>query len=404
MRPTILFVTEIQPYPLYGGMYIGIYNVLESLCKNYDVVVLSPPVEEACPLREQVVAWYPLPIYPTDLRHKVQNGLYVLQPRPEWRTVLVQILQRHKPDGVWFTYGHWGQYAPLVHQFGAFAVMMTHNVQSQLTNQRAAIMPLGLLHMLTRFRAWAEAHHERILFRHFDRVISLTEIDRRYHAQFVSDERSILIPGYLDASLYQHDTKMEREEKLLILTGSFNSFQNSQGALWFLREIWPQICRTCPAVRLQLVGKGADQLPIPNQVGLGVETIDNVADIVPYLRQATVAVVPILHGSGIRFKVLEALAAELPVVSTHLGAQGIAVVQGESILLADDANLFAQAVIDLLQDAALRSCLAHRGHAVFLRKYTTAVNTRRIAHLITQLCQVQAQRPAIMLNYESVSQ
>lgn len=88
MKATILFVTEIQPYRLYGGMYIHIYNVLESLCQHYNVVVLSPPVDEACPLYKQVIAWYPLPTYAIGLRNKVQNGLYVLCPRPEWQAAI----------------------------------------------------------------------------------------------------------------------------------------------------------------------------------------------------------------------------------------------------------------------------------------------------------------------------
>lgn len=173
--------------------------------------------------------------------------------------------------------------------------------------------------------------------------------------------------------------------------------------MWFL-QIWPQVRSTCPSARLPLVGLGAGQLAIPDQVDLGVETIDDVPDIVPYLRQATIAVMPILHGSGIRFKVLEALAAELPVVSTSLGAQGIAAVHGESILVADDPAIFAQAVIDLLQATALRICLAERGHALFMRKYTTAVNTRRIVRLVIQLCHGSIQGAIGMFDHKSVVQ
>lgn len=147
MNQTILFITEIKPYPLYGGMYIHIYNVLESLCQHYNVIMLSPPVDEDCPLRDQVMAWYPLPNYATGRGSKVQNGLYLLRPRPAWQAVLSAILQRHQPDGVWFTYGHWGQYVPLVHQYGAFAIMMTQNIQSELTRQRATTTPLDLLHI-----------------------------------------------------------------------------------------------------------------------------------------------------------------------------------------------------------------------------------------------------------------
>jgi len=404
MKPTILYVTEIKPYPLYGGMYIHIYNVLESLCKDYNVIVLSPPVDEECPLRKQVVAWYPLPAYPIHWWNKMQNGVYVLRPRPEWERALKSILQRHRPDGVWFTYGHWGQYAPLIQQHGAFALMMAHNIQSELTRQRAITTPPGLLRGLTQLRAWAEALHERTLFRNFDCVVSLTEIDRRYHAQFIGDQQSILIPGYLDERRYQQDdqsARIEREEKLLILTGSFQSFQNSQGLRWFFDKVWPQICHACPGVRLQLVGMGAAQLPIhpsiaqptssqgtPTLGGAAVEVIDSIPDVIPYLQRATIALVPIHHGSGIRFKVLEALAAELPIVSTTLGAQGIAVQDKKSILLADCVDEFAAAVVSLLQNPQKRNQLAQNGQKVFNEHYTmTAVSTQIqtvVTHLLNQ--------------------
>lgn len=382
MKPTILFVTEIRPYPLYGGMYIQIYNVLESLCQYYNIIVLAPPVGEECPLYEQVLAWYPLPTYATGFRNKVQNGVYILRPRPSWQVAIKEILQRHQPDGVWFIYGHWGQYAPLIHQMGAFTVMMTHNVQSSLTTQRATTMPLSPLYLLTQARAWAEAWHEHRLFANFDRVISLTDIDRRYHAQFVGDGRSILIPGFVPTDRYQNRSSVKRAEQLLILTGSFDSFQNIQGARWFIKEIWPRIRAAYPEVRLQLVGKGSTQLPAHILADPAVEAIGDVPDITPYLWRATVAVVPILHGSGIRFKILEALACKLPVVSTTLGAQGIEVVNGESIRLADQPRAFADAVIQLLADRKQRKQIAEQGFALLCQQYSATVNTIRIQQLV----------------------
>jgi len=384
-KPTILFVTEIRPYPRYGGMYIHIYSVLESLCQHYQVVVLAPPVDAACPLLAQIVAWYPLPAYGITLHAKVTNGWYILRPRPAWQGALRALLHKHQPQVVWFNYGHWGQYVPLVHSTGSRAVMRTHNIQSLLTKQRATTIPIGLHRGLTWLRAWTEALHERTLFRRFDRVVSLTEIDRHYHARFVGDDRSLLIPGFIEEATYQSAHSGGRADNLLIITGSFNSFQNEQGARWFLEEIWPQLKAAWPAVRLQLVGKGASHLATASQPDPQLETLDTVPDIVPYLRRATVALVPIWHGSGIRFKILEALASEVPVVSTSLGAQGIEVRDGESILLADTPHAFTQAILTLLREQTTRTQIAQHGLAVLRQHYTTAVNTQRIRHLVDSL-------------------
>ena len=385
MKPTILFVTEIQLYPCYGGLYIHIYNVLESLCRHFHVVVLAPLVDANCPLRTQVAAWYALPDYATDLPAKLSNGYYLWRPRPTWQACLQDVLQQHQPQVVWFTYGHWGQYASLVHQMGATAIMQTQNIQSALTRQHALTLPFSLQFMTTWVRSWVEAAHERQLFRNFDRIISLTEIDQRYHAQFVGDARSSLIPGFIQEEQYQVAPPYPRAADLLIVTGSFDSFQNIQGVHWFMETVWPQLQAAWPTVRLQLVGKGARQLPAALRQAPQVEALERVPNIAPYLRQATVAVVPLLHGSGIRFKILEALACELPVVSTTLGAQGIAAHNGESILLADTPVAFAQAILTLLRDEAKRAQIAQHGLAVLRQHYTTAVNTARICQLVDAL-------------------
>ncbi len=385
MKPIVLFVTEISFYPLYGGMQIHLYNVLESLCQHFTVVVLAPPAAEECPLKQAVLAWYVLPEYEINLRAKVINGRYLLQPRPAWQVCLQQILVEQQPQVVWFNYGHWGQYAPLVRRYGANAIMHTHNIQSDISRQRATNLPLSHLRLLTHLRAWIEAYHEHRLFRHFDRIVSVTEIDQRYHARFVGDKRSRLIPNYINETFYQQDELSPRADHLLILTGTFNTFQNVQGVRWFTQAVWPQVKAAYPGVRLQLVGKGANNLPGDHLDDPQIETIGCVPDMVPYLRRATIAVVPIRHGSGMRFKILEALACEVPVVSTTLGAQGIATSNGTSIMLADSATDFAQAIIALLQDCTKRAQLAQQGLAVLRQQYTAPVNTARIQQLIAEL-------------------
>lgn len=391
-KPTVLLITEIRLYPLYGGLYIHIYNVLESLCQHCNVVVLAPPVTADCPLCTKVVAWYPLPEYQTDLWNKVRNGYYLWRPRPSWQAYLQEILQNHQPQVVWFTYGHWGQYAPLVQQQGAIAIMQTQNIQSDLSRQRATTLPFGSHALLAWGRAWMEASHERHLFCNFDRIISLTAIDQQYHAQFVGDTRSLLIPGFIREEQYQLAQPCPRADDLLIITGSFESFQNVQGILWFMETVWPHVQAARPHVRLQLVGKGARQLPAALMQAPQIEAIDTVPDITPYLRRATIAVVPILHGSGIRFKILEALANELPVVSTTLGAQGIAVDDGEHILLADTPVAFTGAILTLLDDATKRAQFGQKGLAILRQHYTMPVNTARMAQLIDTLVKNGAEK------------
>lgn len=391
MKPIILFVTEIKPYPTYGGIYLHIYNVLSSLSQHFRVVVLAPSVDEDCPLLNQIVDWFELPAYDIDWWARASNGRYLLLPRPTWTTCLRKILQEHRPQVVWFNYGHWGQYVSLIHQFGAVAIMQTQNIQSELTQQRASTMQFGLSSIFMWLRWRAEAAHEHYHFRHFDRIISVTEFDRRYHARFVGDTRSLMLPNYINRARYiNEESKSEhlaptRAENILIMTGHFESFQNIQGIRWFMEQVWVLLHQQLPDICLYLLGNGAKTLPAEWFADGTVQAIDEVPSVAPYLWHATVAIVPILHGSGMRIKIIEAIACKLPVISTTLGAQGINIMHGESIMLADTPSDFAQSIVTLLKDKAKRIQIARNGIGILERYYTTEVVTEQIRQLIQEL-------------------
>src|SRR6185436_9718271 len=100
-----------------------------------------------------------------------------------------------------------------------------------------------------------------------------------------------------------------------------------------------------------------------------IEVTGRVDDVRPYLREADVCAVPIRVGGGTRIKILEAMAAGVPVVSTRIGAEGIAARDGESIVLADDAASFARALVEVARDPRRASSIAGRARALVRERY-----------------------------------
>lgn len=154
---------------------------------------------------------------------------------------------------------------------------------------------------------------------------------------------------------------------------------------WFVREVYPHIRAARPDVVFDVVGaRPPQELLNLNQQGIGVNVTGYVADPEPYLQQCGVMVVPLLAGGGMRVKILNALAQGLPMVSTTIGVEGIAAVNGEHMLVADEPRAFAEAVLHLLSDQKLADRLGLNGRALIRGTYDYRVACRHIEQAYRQ--------------------
>ena len=386
MKPTVLLISELTPFPTHGGERLHLFNLIESLSNLFNTVVIADNVTTTHKgVLPNVAAWIDLPRYDTFLRAKLTNYRAIWRLRAAWGDCLEAAVRQFQPDVAWFVYGHWGQYVPLMRRYGVKTLMGTQNVQSELTRQRATRTPFGLLKLFTWGRSSAEKWHEQTLFARFDRVVSVSEADRRYHAQFVADGCSVLLPNYINTARYQLTEPVERDTQRLVMSGSFDNFQNRESLKWFLETVWPLILTECPQAELHLAGKGSDTLPAQLDKTRKLVCYGRVPSVAPYLCSATVAIVPLLYGSGTRLKILEAWACETPIVSTALGAAGLYDATEQTMLVADSAAHFAEAVVKLLRDATLRMTLATNGLSTLRARHSSSANTCRIDKLVSGL-------------------
>jgi glycosyltransferase involved in cell wall biosynthesis len=133
--------------------------------------------------------------------------------------------------------------------------------------------------------------------------------------------------------------------------------------------VWPRLREQWPGLAWRLLGKNPSAVRQFTSGDDRIEVIGAVSDAVTELARAKVAVVPLLAGSGTRFKILEAWAARVPVVSTIIGAEGLPVHDGEDVLLADTAEDFAAAVSRLLESPELRRKLARAGRLLLEKEF-----------------------------------
>ena len=237
------------------------------------------------------------------------------------------------------------------------------------------------------------ARYERRVMRDIDRIAAVSEEDRRTLLCLQPAARVGVVPNGVDTAHFSRAALMgERAGPLslaadtLVFSGTLDFRPNIDAVLWFAREVLPHIRARRPEARLLVVGKR----PAPALRALaeqGALTLTGeVPDARPYIAGAAVYVVPMRIGGGVRLKLLEALALEAPVVSTSMGAEGLAgLCGGEHCLLADDPAGFAAAVLRLLEEPALGRRLGAAGRELVRQRYDWTAIVPRLEELYAEV-------------------
>jgi glycosyltransferase involved in cell wall biosynthesis len=223
-----------------------------------------------------------------------------------------------------------------------------------------------------RFAAWLEWKKMRALehraVRRFDTCVTASEDDRARFLDLFPRARVAMIANGVDVDYFQPQPSLSVGANL-VFVGSMQYEPNTDAVLFFHREILPLIREQRSDIQFYVVGWG----PPPEIQALdddpNVTVTGFVEDVRPYLADGTVVVVPLRFGSGTRLKILDAWAMAKPVVSTSIGAEGLAVRHGENIVLADAPDHFARSVLGLLGDRQKRTRLGLVGRQLVEEKY-----------------------------------
>jgi sugar transferase (PEP-CTERM/EpsH1 system associated) len=202
-----------------------------------------------------------------------------------------------------------------------------------------------------------------------DMVVTTSERDSLLLKNILPRSVVEVVPNGVDLEVFQCDSREEVCNQI-IFTGAMNYYPNIDAVNFFAQRCWPLIQAQIPGATLLIVGSH----PLPEVRRLaelpGVTVTGFVPDVRPYLAASPVAIAPLQIGSGTRFKILEALAMQKAVISTSVGCEGLSVVPGKHLLVADQPEAFAQAVITLLNNPEMRAALGTAGRALVEAEYS----------------------------------
>jgi glycosyltransferase involved in cell wall biosynthesis len=252
------------------------------------------------------------------------------------------------------------------------SVLFTHNVEAEIFARHEEIAAGALHKAVWRNQAAKMRNFERNTLRRFDSVVAVSERDREYFRREYGVASST-IPTGVDLDYFAfHPVVADPGPPVIAFTASMDSLANIDGVRWFMDAVWPLIAARAPDAEMRVIGRNPDPALVSEakRRGLRWTFTGYVDDVRPHLEGAAVYVIPLRVGGGTRIKAYEAMAFGLPTVSTRLGVEGLAVEPGTHFLEADTEQGFAEAVLQLVTDLALRRRLAQEARNLVERNFS----------------------------------
>jgi glycosyltransferase involved in cell wall biosynthesis len=369
----ILFIAPKIPWPATDGARIAIYELIRHLtARGHQAALLGFGNQgSAEEFRARAGLIWAKAIPHNTSTNYMNAALALLSPTPytasKYRSGAMTAAVRaafneERFDLVQLEGTHMAHYLGLAQGLGVQVILRLHNVESALAARyaRTAAFPLNVYvqDQARRMRAF-----EVRACRQADLCLAITREDADRILKLAPDASVAVSPAGVDLERY-YPQPMSEEPGTLVFVGALDWPPNADAIRWFRTKVWPRIAQEEPTARWIVVGKSppADILHWPEE-DRNIEVTGYVDDVRPDLLRASVVIVPLRSGGGMRLKILEAMAAGKTVVSTPMGAEGISARSGEEIVLAGADRSFGVEVVRLLRQAPERKRIGKAARA-----------------------------------------
>ena len=386
-KPKILVLLSRVPYPLEKGDKLRAYHQIRHLAHQYDIVLcclndqsLHPEaLDHLKPLCTEVVVirlsrW-------AILRNLARN---VFSDKPfqvayfyhqSARKQIDELIERHLPKHIFCQLVRVTEYVkhyPVIPKTLDYMDALSKGIERRIEGAPFYLKPLLRME-------WKRLQrYEREVFDRFEGKAIISEQDRDL-IDHPSHRKISVIPNGVDTGYFQPRDK-ERDYDV-VFTGNMSYPPNIEAACFLANEVLPVVRNTLPYA--QLLISGANPVPRVRKLeGNGVTVSGWVEDIRDSYARARIFVAPMLIGTGLQNKLLEAMAMELPCVTSPLANNALQAKPGTEICIAEAPQEFAAAIIELLSDEAKRSAIAAAGHQFALKNFNWQAKTHELEQLM----------------------
>jgi glycosyltransferase involved in cell wall biosynthesis len=293
------------------------------------------------------------------------------------------LLHKYSYDMMLFDSLYAAIYLPEIKKiFNGKIFLRSHNMEHEIwrtlrLKERNPLKRMLMLHETNRLKNWEESIYQQV-----DAIFTITPDDEKHTRNLAPHTFITHLPVSISIKSHQKIRSLHLPLRLFHL-GAMNWEPNQDAIRWFVNEWFPKIHQQFPDITFHFAGKGMPKEFLELKSN-NVFCYREVPDASSFMLQYDVLVVPLRHGSGLRIKILEAMALGIPVISTRKGAGGMPVTHGENILLADDPESCCEAIHQLLHHPGLYQHISRQAIQFIHQNYSTNHVVNTILNTISQ--------------------
>jgi len=394
----ILVLDEEFPFPLNTGKRIRSFNLISRLAVSHDVYYLAYGNE----LSDGYKALKNAGMNPIAVNHEIQKkagftfyfklfkNLFSSDPyivsshySNTFLETLKSILRDINPD---ILLAEWTPYAKYLAAVDSVKkIIVTHNIEHRIW-ERYYKNENNFIKKWYIYLQWRKLlNFERKMLFYTDGLTAVTTLEMNEFQELNERLPIEVIDNGVDLNYFKADSNICPPDHSLVFTGSMDWRPNQDSIRYFMTDIHPVLLRQCPDYRITIVGRNPPPDILKYNDLDAVSVTGTVDDVRPYISGAQVYIVPLRIGGGSRLKILEAMAMGKPVVSTSIGAEGLAVTPDTDILLADDPESITAKILSLFADPALRHRVGLAGRDLVERRYGWDSLSRKLEAFISRI-------------------
>ena len=403
----VLFVTPYLPSPPRFGGQRRLDGLMRGLAEKHEVSLLSlrasdAQTENALSTTRQYcreVFDFPLDVLNVENKRKRAMQLRSLVSRHTFETLLMlhpefqarfdRVVAEGSYDVVQVEFAQMGVYRlPNGARKRPRYVLDEHNIEYEILKRTAEGSGTKLRKLYNTVNWRKLQREERDAWQRFDGVALTSVRDEQILHEQAPKVPTKVVPNGVDVDLFRGTGKPVVPGEMLFF-GALSYYPNTDGLHYFIDEILPRILAQRPSARLRIVGPNPASETVA-RASASVEVVGFVDDLRPEIERAAAIVVPLRLGGGTRLKIVEAMAMGRPIISTALGAEGIDVVHGKNVLLADDPDAFANEVVRVLDNPALGASLGAAARELAEQRYSWRAAVSQLEVFYEHLLQLPA--------------